>query len=157
MQFNSIDAAHTFYKDYAEVAGFGIKKYREKRSGKWMNCVREGRCKPKLKKGKRVRKKTSKRTGCKAGIKLRKVFSEDGTLQCVVVDHVNHTHNHKLLPSPCATKNFHCNKENDPTYMEYIGGLQASRVHTHTILDHMADIHGGAEHVPLTQKDLENM
>jgi hypothetical protein len=57
MQFNSIDAAHAFYKDYAEVAGFGIKKYREKKSGKWMNCVREGRCKPILKEGKHVRKR----------------------------------------------------------------------------------------------------
>lgn len=157
MRFRSIEAAHAFYRDYADAVGFGIKLYRGKKRSKWMNYVREGKCKPKLKGDKRVRKKTSKRVGCKAGIKLRKVFAEDGSLQCVVIDLVNHCHNHPLLPSPSVTKNFHCNKETDPTYMEYIAGMQESRVQTHCILDHMANIHGGAEHVPLTEKDLENM
>jgi hypothetical protein len=157
MQFPTIKDAYAFYKHYAGVVKFGIKKYHEKKGCKWMNCVREGKCKPSLKKGKRVRKETTRRCGCKAGIKLKKVYAEDGSLCCVVIDFVNHNHNHNFLPSPSGTKNFHCNRELDPTYLEYIGSMQASRVPEHCLMDHMAELHDGAENVLLTRKDLANM
>lgn len=148
MTFTSIKEAYQFYARYAAVVRFGIKKYREKHGCKWLNCVREGRCKPTLKNGKRVRKKTTKRVGCKAGLKLRKVYADDGTLCNVVIDLANLNHNHNFLPSQSGTKNFHCNRQLDPTYLEYIGRLQASRVPDHCLMDHMAELHDGAELVP---------
>jgi hypothetical protein len=109
------------------------------------------------KKGKCVRKKTTRRCSCKARIKLRKVYAKDGSLCCVVIDFVNHNHNHNFLPSPSRTKNFHCNWELDPAYLEYIGSMQASRVPEHCLMDHMAELHDGVENVMLTREDLANM
>lgn len=158
MEFSSIAAAKRFYADYAERLGFGVKLYRGNKSKfKWINCVREGKNTERLTQETRKRKKTTKRVGCRAGIKLRKIYCEDRTVERVVIAYVNHNHNHPFLKGPGAAKHFHCNKESDPTYLEYITAMQRSRIHTTTIMDHMADLHGGAHHVPLTEKDLENM
>lgn len=74
-----------------------------------------------------------------------------------MIDLANLWHNHDFLPSPSTAQNFHCNKEKDETYLAYIASLQAARVPEHCILDHMADMHDGAENVQLTRKDLANM
>lgn len=157
MKFRSVQDAYGFYAHYAGVVGFGIKKYREKTGCKWLNCVREGKCKFHKPGERRVRKKTTKRVGCLAGLKLRKVYDGNGRLFCVVIDVANLFHNHTFLKSPSATKNFHCNKEFDPNYREFIGQMQDSRVPTHCVLDLMSNLHAGPENVPLTRKDLENM
>jgi hypothetical protein len=155
MQFRSIDAAYGFYARYAGVVGFGIKRYHEKHGCKWLSCVREGKCKFHKENGKRVRKKTTKRTGCLAGLKLRKVYGDDKRLWCVVIDLANLSHNHNFLPSPSAAKNFHCNKALDPTYREFIGSMHDSRVPSHCVMDMMAEMHDGPENVPLTRTDIK--
>lgn len=157
MLFKSVDSAFNFYARYAEVVRFGIKRYREKDGCKWLNCVREGTCKPKKKDGKPKRNRTTKRVRCLAGLKLRKIYGDDGRMCCVVIDVANLNHNHEFLPSPSGVKNFHCNKELDPTYREFIGVMQDSRVPNHCVMDMMAEMHNGPENVPLTRKDLENM
>jgi hypothetical protein len=157
MQFRTVDDAYGFYAHYAEVVGFGIKKYREKRGSKWLNCVKEGKCKFHKEGGKRVRKKTTKRTGCLARLKLKKVYGDDRKLWCVVIELANLNHNHNFLPSPSATKNFHCNKALDPTYREFIGSMHDSRVPSHCVMDMMAEMHDGPQNVPLTQMDIKNM
>jgi hypothetical protein len=157
MQFRSVQDAYGFYARYAGVVGFGIKKYREKHGCKWLNCVREGKCKFHKEGVLRVRKKTTKRVGCLAGLKLKKVYGVDGKLCSVVVDVARLSHNHDFLPSPSAAKNFHCNKALDPTYREFIGAMQDSRVPNHCVMDIMAEMHDGPENVPLTRRDLENM
>ena len=72
MTFKDVDDAYKFYKRYAYEVGFPLKKYREKTFSKWINCSREGKSAAKSNDTPRMRNRTSGRTQCKAGIKLKK-------------------------------------------------------------------------------------
>jgi hypothetical protein len=72
MTFKDVDDAYKFYKRYAYEVGFPLKKYREKTFSKWINCSREGKSAPKSNDTPRMRNRSSGRTQCKAGIKLKK-------------------------------------------------------------------------------------
>jgi hypothetical protein len=73
MTFKDVDDAYKFYKRYAYEVGFPLKKYREKTFSKWINCSREGKSAPKSNDTPRMRNRSSRRTQCKAGIKLKNI------------------------------------------------------------------------------------
>ena len=77
MTFKDVDDAYKFYKRYAYKVGFPLKKYREKTFSKWINCSREGKSAPKSNDTPRMRNRSSGRTQCKAGIKLKKYIYDD--------------------------------------------------------------------------------
>ena len=38
MTFRNVEEAHKFYGQYAMEVGFPVKKYRERKNYKWLNC-----------------------------------------------------------------------------------------------------------------------
>jgi hypothetical protein len=43
MTFCNVDEAYNFYSQYAYEVGFPLKKYRERKNCKWLNCSMEGK------------------------------------------------------------------------------------------------------------------
>lgn len=158
MTFSGVQEAYLFYCRYAKAVGFGVKKFREKPHCKWINCTREGKCASRSPNNPKVRKKGTRRTGCNAGIKLKKILHEDDRrLLAVSIDLVNLDHNHAFLQSNAATNHFHCHKQREPEMLEFVGAMQDSRVPHHCILDMMSEMHDGTENMPMTLKDIQNM
>ena len=65
-RFNNFEGAYEFYRDYALLSGFPIKKNRTRGEGQDICCSFEGKHNPKVGDEERQREKTSKRDGCKA-------------------------------------------------------------------------------------------
>ena len=72
MTFSNVDEAYNFYSQYAYEVGFPLKKYRERKNCKWLNCSMEGKNAERVAGNTRIRNTCSKRTQCKAGMKLKK-------------------------------------------------------------------------------------
>jgi hypothetical protein len=70
MAFNCVDEAYQFYSRYAYEVGFPLKKYRERKNCKWLNCSMEEKSAVRGISNPKVRNTSSKRTQCKAGMKL---------------------------------------------------------------------------------------
>ena len=74
MTFSGVDEAYKFYSRYAYEVGFPLKKYRERKNCKWLNCSMEGKRSVRGISNPKVRSTSSKRTQCKAGMKLKKIM-----------------------------------------------------------------------------------
>jgi hypothetical protein len=70
--FGNVDQTYSFYSRYAYEVGFPLKKYRERKNCKWLNCSMEGRNTERLASNPRIYNTSSRRTQCKAGMKLKK-------------------------------------------------------------------------------------
>uniref|UniRef100_A0A0E0JJ50 Protein FAR1-RELATED SEQUENCE n=1 Tax=Oryza punctata TaxID=4537 RepID=A0A0E0JJ50_ORYPU len=116
--FSTYDDAYNFYKRYAYHAGFDVKKSRAKKAFHEVCCTREG---------KHVSKRTSKKTGCKAYVKLMHNFV-GGVVSSRVMDVVELQHNHSLTPSPSAVKKMRAHKNRDDTVMQFVDTIQESHV-----------------------------
>jgi len=158
MTFPSVDDAYNFYCKYAYEVGFPLKRYRERRNCKWLNCSMEGKCAPRSADNPKVRKTTSMRTQCKAGMKLKKIYDDaKEKVVSVRVDLINFEHNHEFIKRDSEKDHLQCNKTHDPEYMEFLGAMQDSRVPQHCIMDFVSEMHGGPENVPVTAQDLSNL
>jgi hypothetical protein len=73
MTFRNVDEAYNFYSRYAYEGGFPLKKYRERKNCKWLNCSMEGKNAERGVGNPRMRNTCSKRTQCKARMKLKKL------------------------------------------------------------------------------------
>jgi len=156
--FRSVDEAHKFYLRYAYEVGFPLKKYRGAKSHKWLNCLMEGKCVERTVDNPKVRKTSSKRTGCKAGMKLKFIYDNTGeNVVSVRIDILRLEHNHAFITDKAENDRFFCNKSHDPAYREFIGAMQDSRVPQHCIMDLVTKMHGGPEFVPVTSQDVKNM
>jgi hypothetical protein len=71
MTFSGMDEAYQFYSRYAYEVGFPLKKYRERKNCKWLNCSMEGKSAVRGISKPKVRNTSSTRTQCKAGMKLK--------------------------------------------------------------------------------------
>ena len=76
MTFGNVDEAYNFYSRYAYEVGFPLKKYRERKNCKWLNCSMEGRNTERLASNPRIYNTSSRRTQCKAGLKLKKIYDD---------------------------------------------------------------------------------
>jgi hypothetical protein len=72
MTFCNVDEAYNFYSRYAYDVGFPLKKYRERKNCKWLNCSMEGKNAEREAGNPRMRNTCSKRTQCKVVMKLKK-------------------------------------------------------------------------------------
>jgi hypothetical protein len=71
MTFENVDEAYNFYSRYTYEVGFPLKKYRERKNCKWLNCSMEGINTERLSSNPRIRNTSSRRTQCKARMKLK--------------------------------------------------------------------------------------
>ena len=156
MTFSSVDHAYHFYSKYAEEAGFGIKKYREKTYIKWLVCTREGASATSNSPVPKERNRGTKRGGCKAGLKLRKHLGCNKEVTSVTIEVFEPSHNHPMLRKQAA-RHYYSAKRMDPSYKEFINQLNDARVPQSSIIDLMENMHGGPENMPLTTRDLSNM
>ena len=101
------------------------------------------------------RNKTSKKTGCKAKLKLRFVYDRFKQVEAVVIEQAHLDHNHKLLPLESA-QHMIAHKTKEPVLFEYIDELHESEVPPQCVTNIMREMHGGDENVPITSRDLEN-
>ena len=71
MSFRTEKDAIEFFSRYAEKVGFGINLGNGKPYSRIVRCSKEGKCEFHKKDSPRKRNKTSKKTGCKAKLKLQ--------------------------------------------------------------------------------------
>jgi hypothetical protein len=76
MTFSNVDEAYNFYSQYAYEVGFPLKKYSEQKNCKWLNCSMEGKNAERGAGNPRMRNTCSKRTQCKGGMKLKKIYDD---------------------------------------------------------------------------------
>ncbi|WVZ98225.1 hypothetical protein U9M48_043692, partial [Paspalum notatum var. saurae] len=158
MVFRSVDEAHKFYLRYAYEVGFPLKRCRGAKSHKWLNCLMEGKCEERTVDNPKVHKTSSKRTGCKAGMKLKFIYDDAGeNVVSIRIDILRLEHNHAFITDKAEKDRLFCNKSHDPAYREFIGAMQDSRVPHHCIMDLVMEMHGGPEFVPVTSQDVKNM
>jgi hypothetical protein len=72
MIFRNVDEAYNFYSHYAYEVGFPLKKYRERKNCKWLNCSMDDRNTERLASNPKIRNTSSRTTQCKDGMKLKK-------------------------------------------------------------------------------------
>ncbi|KAL6614566.1 hypothetical protein ACP70R_036836 [Stipagrostis hirtigluma subsp. patula] len=155
-KFSDEEAGYRFYLQYAEASGFGVSKGNSKKFSRTFNCNCTGKWEYYKPGETRQRNKTTKKTKCKAKIKLKKVYDDSGAIDHLYVDLLRLEHNHPLLPTPNATKQMVCHKNKDGTYMNYIDSLQQSGVPKHCVMNIMSEMHGGEDNIPITERDLDN-
>jgi hypothetical protein len=66
MTFSSMDEAYKFHIRYGYEVGFLLKKYRERKNYKWLNCSMERKNADRVGGHQKVCNTSSKRTQCKA-------------------------------------------------------------------------------------------
>src|SRR4051812_6926686 len=108
MQFTSVAAAHVFYNTYARHAGFGTRKRGAHKTNNYIVFSREGNNQETVSDYDRKQDKTTKRTGCKAKIRVKKIKD------VFVISHVELNHNHKMIESPAMLQHLHSHKRDDP-------------------------------------------
>ncbi|WVZ58692.1 hypothetical protein U9M48_008934 [Paspalum notatum var. saurae] len=154
MAFRSVNEAHKFYLRYAYEVGFPLKRYRGAKSHKCLNCSMEGKCAERTVDNPKVRKTSSKRMGCKAGMKLKFIYDDAGkNVVSVRIDILRLKHNHAFITDKAENDPFSCIKSHDPAYREFRGAMQDSRVPQHCIMDLVMDMHGGPEFLLVTSQD----
>ncbi|RCV30531.1 hypothetical protein SETIT_6G102900v2 [Setaria italica] len=139
MSFHTEAEAKAFYMRYAQLAGFGVKMCNKKKFSRAL----------------RVRNKTTMKTKCKAHLKFTRVYDSEGNEVDMIIENANLFHNH-LLHTPLKTKKMRSHKSTEPVLYQIIDELQEAGVSTQSIKNVLQNMHGGAELVPITSRDIEN-
>ena len=151
-EFNTFNDAYFFYNSYAKHTGFGIKKGQNNNGRRYIRCVREGEHRATVLDEERQRDKITKRTGCKAFMRLKE--RKDGT--CVVKDFCP-DHNHQLIVSPSMLVFLRSHKRVDTTLKDLVKDLQFSNIKHVSIMGFLTTLHGGREKMGCHNKDILNM
>ena len=158
MTFSGVDEAYKFYSRYAYEVGFPLKRYRERKNCKWLNCSMEGKRAERGNGTPKVRNTISKRTQCRAGMKLKKIYDDaKENIISVRIDLIHLEHNHEFFRKDTEKNQLQCNKTHDPEYMEFLSAMQESRIPQHCIMDFVSEMHSGPENVLLTTQDMINL
>ena len=123
MLFDNEEHAWQFYKAYAHLAGFPVKKNNKRSNGQEYTCSYQGKHKncPRLN---RKTSKTSKRSGCKAMVFAKTPRDGGKTFYARVIIE----HNHKLMPSPSLVRKMRCHKIQDDSLMSLVDTLHKCNV-----------------------------
>ncbi|CAL5082383.1 unnamed protein product [Urochloa decumbens] len=155
MDFDSLDDAYEFYRRYAELSGFNIKRNRKRdrkdSEGQEFCCTLQGKHKTKVAVVDRQRDKTSKRGGCKAMVLAR--TTSIGGRACysqIVLEH-----NHKLVPTPSMTKRMRSHKQQDAV-VELVDTMHAGHVAHVNVMRVLRRFAGGSENLHVTEWDIQN-
>ncbi|RCV43674.1 hypothetical protein SETIT_9G312500v2 [Setaria italica] len=127
MSFHSEVEAKEFFMRYAQLAGFGAL---------------------------RVRNKTTMKMKCNAHLKFTRVYDNEGNKVDMVIEKINLFHNH-MLHTPLKTKQMRSHKITEPILYRIIDELQVAGVSTQSIKNvlHARRV----ELVLITARDIENM
>lgn len=149
--FDDLKEAYAFYREYAEISGFPIKKNRKRGDGQDFCCSFEGKHVPKVGDS-RTREKTSKRDGCKAMVCANTTKGSDRFFYTrILLDH-----NHKLNPNPQMTKRMHSHKGVDQATMGMVDMMHDCRVPHANVMSVLRKAVGGSENLNLTERDVQN-
>ncbi|KAK1607952.1 hypothetical protein QYE76_031625 [Lolium multiflorum] len=151
-EFRTFKDAYVFYNTYAKHTGFGIRKGQHNKSRRYLRCVREGAHRKSVNEEDRQRDKMTKRTGCKAFMRLKE--KSDGT--CIVKD-ITLQHNHTLLLSPSMLVFMRSHKRVDPTLKGLVKDLQFSNIKHVNIMGLLTRLHGGRDKIGCHNRDILNM
>ncbi|CAL4969684.1 unnamed protein product [Urochloa decumbens] len=156
MDFDSLEHAYEFYRHYAELAGFNIKRNRKRdkkeSEGQEFCCSGEGKHKSKVAVVDRQRDHTSKRGGCKAMV-LARTTGVDGR---ACYTHIVLEHNHKLVPTPSMTRRMRSHKKQDPAVVKLVDTMHAGHVAHVNVMRVLRRFAGGSENLHLTERDIQN-
>ena len=151
MVFDNFEAARIFYNRYARHAGFGTRIGQHNRNDRYLYCNRQGTYTSRVDETDRQRENTTKRCGCKAGMKLKDY--PDGTC---VIKNIRFEHNHKLILSPSMLNFLHSHKRFDKSLLQYVKFLQFHNVPHRTILSMLYSSVGGGQYLGFHGRDLLN-
>ena len=115
MVFDNFEAARILYNRYARHVGFGTRIGQHNRNDRYLYCNRQGTYTSRVDETDRQRENTTKRCGCKAGMKLKDY--PDGTC---VIKNIRFEHNHKLILSPSMLNFLHSHKRFDKSLLQYV-------------------------------------
>ena len=150
MQFTSFAVAHEFYNTYARHAGFDTRKRGTHMTNNYIVCSREGNHQETVSDYDRKRDKTTKRTGCKAKIRVKKIKD------VFVIAHVELNHNHKMIESPAMLQHLHSHKRDDPLLDKLVKDMQIDNL-THTqMMSTLSRMSGGLQYMGRTSRDWVN-
>jgi hypothetical protein len=106
----------------------------------------------------RMRNRSSGRTQCKAGIKLKKIYMMMKKMVVAAkIELVNLEHNHEFITDEAEKQHLRCNKIRDAEFINFVDAMHDSRVPQHCIVDFISEMHDGSENLPVTAQDLKNM
>jgi hypothetical protein len=98
MTFRGVDEAYQFYSRYAYEVGFSLNKYRERKNCKLLNCSMEGKSAERGAANPKVHNTSSKRTQCRAEMKLKKIYDDaKESVISVRIDLLHLDHNNDSL------------------------------------------------------------
>lgn len=154
--FATLEDAYEFYREYAELAGFGIKRNRKRKKkdsdGQEFACSFEGKHKPKVDEVNRQRGKTSKRDSCKAMVEARTTGIDGRAFYTRILL----GHNHILVPTPSMTKRMRCHKKQDPAMMKLVDTMHDGQVPHASVMRVLRRAVGGYENLHVTERDIQN-
>ncbi|CAO2152206.1 unnamed protein product [Urochloa humidicola] len=156
MDFDKLEDAYEFYRRYAELAGFNIKRNRKRdkkdSEGQEFCCTDEGKHKTKVADVDRQRDKTSKRSGCKAMVEARTAgIGGRAFFTRIVLEH-----NHRLVPTPSMTKRMRAHKKQDPAVNQLVATMHEGHVSHTSVMRVLRKIAGGSENLHITERDIQN-
>ena len=148
MKFSSYDNAWEFYNTYARHAGFGIRQRSNHKTYNYIVCSREGKHKETVSEHNRKCAKTSKRTGCRARIRVKE--RKKGSF---VIEMVELKHNHKMIKSAGMLLHLCSHKRDDPLIDQLVKDMQLDN-HTHAqMMSTLSRMSGGLHFMGHTSHD----
>lgn len=153
VNFESMDEAFEFYRSYAQLAGFNVKKNRTRngRRAQDFHCSFEGK-KRNSPGPNRKRARTTMKTGCKAMVRAMK--ARDGArtyFTRIVLEH-----NHKLTRTPKMTNRMRAHKLKDPAMEKIIETMHRAKVKHVNVMSVLKQSVGGSENLNMTERDVQN-
>jgi hypothetical protein len=152
-EFDSIEAAHQFYLDYAKMAGFSVRTMRTSKETKHWVCNRQGFMKPGKENEEPQTDKRSMRIGCPTYAKVK----EDKKHKIWYFDRIGEAHNHKLQPSVRIVRYMHAHKQREAAMDDLFAIMSRSGVPNQVAMNVMSELYAGCQNWPFTEKDIQNM
>ena len=150
MKFHDVDDAYEFYCDYAQLAGFAVRRSRKRTQTSWYVCNKEGFCD-----NKKVDKMTDKspmRRGCKTEVKVKLDTKEKYWFYDIVMLE----HNHMLRPDPRMIRFMHSHKNMEDGIKNLMNIMTRAGVQHQAQLNVMTELHGGRNKWMFTERDIKN-
>ena len=113
-------------------------------------CSKEGKSKETVTDYDRKREKTTKRTGCKARIRVKKIKD------VFVIAEIELNDNHRMIESPAMLLHMHSHKMFDPLLDKLVKDMQSDN-QTHTqMMSTLSRMSGGLHFMGRTSRDWVN-
>jgi hypothetical protein len=152
-EFDSMEAAHQFYLDYAKKVGFSVRTMRTTKETKHWVCNRQGFMKPGEENEEPQIDKRSMRIGCPTYAKVK----EDKKRKIWYFNIIGEAHNHKLQLSARMVRYMHARKQREAAMDDLFAIMSWSAVQNQAAMNVMSELYGGRQNWSFTEKDIQNM